>query len=103
MKKRTVFISAILGTLFLIIPVQSQAFFFGFGFSSGFSGWGYPYYSGYHPGYWGYGGYPNYGYGSYPYHGYGGYPYYAYRSYPLYSYPVAATLPLVSAPVVAEK
>ena len=86
-----------LGAILLAIPMQSQAFFCGFGggFSFGGGGWGYPYYAGYYPGNWGYGGYPHYGYGSYP--------YYAYRSYPLYSYPVAATLPLASAPVVAEK
>ena len=96
MKKRAILISAMLGTMLLAIPVQSQAFFCGFGsgFSFGFGGWGYPYYAGYHPGNWGYGGYP--------YSGYGGHPYYAYRPYGLYGYPVAATLPVVS-PEVAEK
>jgi hypothetical protein len=94
MKKRTALISAMLGTLLLSIPMQSQAFFCGFGggFSFGGGGWGYPYYGGYYPGYW--------GHGVYPYHGYGGYPYYNYRPYPFYSYPVATTLPTTE---VAEK
>jgi hypothetical protein len=97
MKKHAVLVSALLGTLLLAIPVQSQAFFCGFGggFSFGVGGWGYPYYAGYHPGYW--------GYGRYPYHGYRGYPYYAYRPFGLYSYPVVTTLPTVSEPEVAEK
>ena len=93
MKKRSVIISAMLGAILLVIPMQSQAFFFGFSFGGG--GWGYPYYAGYYPGNWGYGGYP--------YYGYSGYPYYAYGYYPLYSYPVAATLPVASAPKVAAK
>lgn len=97
MKKRTFLISAMLGTLLLTIPMQSQAFFCGFGggFSFGGGGWGYPYYSGYYPGYW--------GHGIYPYHRYGGYPYYTYRPYAFHSYPVAATLPTLVAPEVAGK
>jgi hypothetical protein len=91
MKKRSVVFSAMFGTLLLTIPMQSQAFFCGWGggFSFGFGGggWGYPYYGGYYPGYW----------------GYGGYPYYAYRPYAFYNYPVAIRLPSTEAPEVAEK
>jgi hypothetical protein len=107
MKKRAVLVSAMLGTLLLAIPVQSQAFFCGFGGGFGFGfgggGWGYPYYAGYYPGYRGYGGYPYYAGYHRGYLGYGGYPHYAYRPYSLYSYPVVAAQPLVSAPAVAEK
>ena len=115
MKKRSVVISAMLGAILLAIPMQSQAFFCGFGGGFGFGfgggGWGYPRYGGYYPGGWGYGGYgggyPYGGYGGYAgysgYGGYGGYPYYAYGHYPMYGYPVAAALPAASAPAVADK
>jgi hypothetical protein len=97
MNKRTVLYSAMLGSMLLAIPMQSQAFFCGFGggFSFGGGGWGYPYYGGYYPGYW--------GHGVYPYHRYSGYPYYAYRPYAQPSYPVAVRLPTMAAPEVAGK
>jgi len=99
MKKRSVIISSILGTILMAIPMQSQAFFCGFGggFSFGGGGWGYPYYAGYYPGNWGYGGYPYYGHSNY------GYPYYGYGYAPVYSYPVATALPAASAPKVVAK
>ena len=105
MKKRTLLVSAILGTLLLATPLQSQAFFCGFGggFSFGGGGWGYPYYGGYHPRYGGYGGYPYYAGYHRGYLGYGGYPHYAYRPYSLYSYPLIASQPMAPAPELAEK
>ncbi len=56
MKRSSVFASALLATLLLIVPTQSQAFFGcfsgGFGFGFGSSWWGGPgYWHG--PGYWG--------------------------------------------------
>lgn len=50
MNKRSVFAAAFLGTVLLLVPLQSQAFFGffggGFSFGTGWSGWG-------GPGWWG--------------------------------------------------
>ena len=112
MKKQTAFTGAILGTLLMAAPLQSEAFFFGFGggFSFGIGGWGHPYY-GYYPGYWRrpyYGGfYPGYrGFGAYPYYAglpYGLRPLYTIASYPFYAYPVASPKTKVATPELAEK
>jgi hypothetical protein len=55
MKKRSVLAAALLGTLLLLVPVQSQAFFGffggGFSFGTGWGGWGGPGWWG--PGWWG--------------------------------------------------
>jgi hypothetical protein len=67
MSKRSVFAAALLGTILLVVPLQSQAFFGffggGFSFGTGWSGWGGPGWWGpgwYRPGY--FGG-PRYGWG----------------------------------------
>lgn len=95
MKRSHVFVSALLATLLLAIPAQSQAFFgffgggFSFGLGGGWSGWGGPGWWG--PGYWG--GYPGYwggpGYWHHPYrHRYWRRPYlwhrYRHWGYPFY-------------------
>ena len=57
MRGRKAFLTALLGTLLLAVPAQSQAFFgffgggFSFGFGGGWGGWGGPGWWG--PGYWG--------------------------------------------------
>ncbi|NEX18789.1 hypothetical protein G3480_00365 [Thiorhodococcus mannitoliphagus] len=59
MKRSHVFLSALLATLLLAIPAQSQAFCgffgggFGLGFGGGWSGWGGPGWWGGYPGDWG--------------------------------------------------
>jgi hypothetical protein len=118
MKRRSAFTTALLTTLLLAVPVESEAFFgffgggFNFGFGGGFGGWGGPGWWG--PGYWGGPGYywhrPYYGYGYGPYYGrryfghrYG--PYYrpfhwGYRyAYPFYGMiPPVAYVPQVAVP-----
>lgn len=85
---------ALLATLLLAIPMESQAFFGFFGFSFGFGGgwggnwWGPGYW--YRPWYHRYWGYP------YWYRGYGHYPYAG--LYPFYSYPYTLAVPAVTVP-----
>jgi hypothetical protein len=65
MRRHSVMLAALLGTLLLCIPLQSQAFFGffggGFSFGTGWGGWGGPGWWG--PGWWGprYWGAPGYG------------------------------------------
>ncbi len=112
MKRRTAFATALLATLLLAVPVESQAFFGffggGFSFGGGFGGWGGPSWWG--PGYWGGPGY----YWHRPYHwrrpyywrGYRrfGWPYsrgYGYH-YPFYGLiPPITYVPQVAVPAVA--
>jgi hypothetical protein len=101
MRRRSVLLAALLGSVLMAVPLQSQAFFgffgggFSFGFGTGWGGWGGPGWWG--PGYWG-----GPGYGWYR-------PWYHYRpwhwrrwywphawGYPTYSLP----LPYVQLPPV---
>lgn len=97
MRRLSIFASALLATVLFAIPLESQAFFFGFGssFSFGFGGGGW-----WHPGYYGWG-YPYYGYSyAYPYYGHGyHYPYY-YRYH--FSRPFLPYQPLVTAPATPK-
>jgi hypothetical protein len=113
MKKRFIFATALVGTLLLAVPLQSQAFFgffgggFSFGFGTGWGGWGGPGWwggpGGWGPGWWGRGWYrPGYygwyrPYGNWHYwrrfDGWHGWPYLGYGP-PLY-YP---RLPLAEEP-----
>lgn len=121
MKRRSAFTTALLATLLLAVPVQSEAFFgffgggFSFGVGGGFGGWGGPGWWG--PGYWGGPGY--YGYRPYYWHRYR--PYYWHRygpfyrpfrwgygySYPFYglippfAYVPQVTVPTVTAPATS--
>jgi hypothetical protein len=111
MRRHSVILAATLGTMLMLVPLQSQAFFGcfggGFSFGTGWSGWGGPGWWG--PGYWGAPGYawqrPFYGYRYRPWRwqnalrpypwGYGGY------GLPLpYSRSSGVTAP--TAPVPAE-
>jgi len=112
MKRRSALATALVSTLLLSVPLESEAFFgffgggFSFGFGGGFGGWGGPgwwgpsYWGG--PGYWGYPGY--YWYRPYYWHRYGPFgPYYGgYRySYPYYGLiPPVAYVPQVVIPTV---
>jgi len=111
MKKRSAFTTALLTTLLLAVPVESQAFFGffggGFSFGGGFGGWGGPGWWG--PGYWGGPGYywnrPYYWHSPYYWHRYG--PYYRpfnwgyHYAYPFYGLiPPVAYVPQVPVPAV---
>ena len=88
MKRHSVFAAALLATLLMAIPTQSQAFFFSFGFGGG--GWG-------GPGWWG----PGYGYWHRPYRWGWRRPYYrrwAYPSYWGYSPWVLPNYPVLTVP-----
>jgi len=86
MKRRITFTSALVAVVLAMLPLQSEAFFCGFGggFSFGGGGWGYPSYYGWNnPYYHGYGyRYPSYGYAPYRHYAYSWTPY---RSYALTS------------------
>jgi hypothetical protein len=102
-----VLLAALLGTLLLAVPAQSQAFFgffgggFSFGFGGGWGGWGGPGWWG--PGYWGGPGY----YWHRPYYWYRPYRYWrrpyfwGYRRPYFWGYPgYGLTLPYVYSPQV---
>ena len=65
MRRHSIALAALFGTLLMLVPLQSQAFFGffggGFSFGTGWSGWGGPGWWG--PGWWGprYWGAPRYG------------------------------------------
>jgi len=73
MRRHSIALAALFGTLLMLVPLQSQAFFGffggGFGFGTGWSGWGGPGWWG--PGWWGprYWGAPGYGWHR-PFYGY---------------------------------
>ncbi len=103
MKRLSSGVLALLATLLLAIPADSQAFFgfFGGGFSFGFGGgWGGNWWG---PGYWHNPWYYNWyrPYWAYPYgYGYGHYPYYG--LYSPYIYPYAVTVPTVTVPETSK-
>jgi hypothetical protein len=78
MKRHAVFVAALLATLLMAVPAESQAFFFSFGggFGGGWGGWGGPWWGG--PGWWG----PGYGYWHRPYYGRWHRPWYRRGWYP---------------------
>ena len=113
MKRHSILLTALLGTLLLVIPAQSQAFFgffgggFSFGLGGGWGGWGGPGWWG--PGYWGGPGY--YGYRPYywrrPFYRHYYRPYFwsypAYGLTPPYVYGPQVTLPTVQAPATTKE
>jgi hypothetical protein len=99
MKRHSVFAAALLATLLMAIPTQSQAFFFSFGFGGGgwggWNGWG-------GPGWWGPGwAGPRYSYWHRPYYARWHRPWYrrwGYPSYWGYSPWVTPTYPVLTVP-----
>ena len=103
MKRRVTFSSALVALVLAMLPLQSEAFFFGFSFGSG--GWWHPSYYGWHnPYHYGYGHrYLNYGYSPYRHYAYNHRPY-RYRSYTRIYRPWIKTPTILDAPeLVAEK
>lgn len=100
MKRKITFTSALAAVVLAILPLQSEACFFGFSFGGG--GWGYPSYYGWHnPHYYGY---RHQGYAPYRHYAYRYTPYrhYAYNRTPYRSY--IRTWNVVDAPeLLAEK
>lgn len=96
--KRLSWFALAFAAVLIAAPMSASAFFFGFGFSFGSSGWWHPGYSGYgYPGYWGY---SYYGYRPYHLGGYGYRPY----LHPYSAYAYAPPLPSVlSTPETPEK
>ena len=104
MRRHSIVLAALFGTLLMLVPLQSQAFFgfFGGGFSvgTGWGGWGGPGWWG--PGWWGprYWGAPGYGWHR-PFYGYRHWhrarPYWRAWGYPGYAVP----LPYLRPPVLA--
>ncbi len=104
MRRHSIVLASLFGTLLMLVPLQSQAFFGffggGFSFGTGWGGWGGPGWWG--PGWWGprYWGAPGYGWRR-PFYGYRHWnwarPYWRAWGYPGY----AAPLPYLRPPVVA--
>jgi hypothetical protein len=96
MIRRSTFLKSLGAALVLALPMQSEAFFFGFHFG-GWGGWN-PYYYGWgYPGYWGYSGW------GYPYaYSYSYYRPFHYFAYPYPVYPRVALAPAES-PRTQEK